>query len=66
MCFIHVAARMQANSGRQIPVDMTPGPVPVYRALKIHLGSRTRRVSASGSEAHLHVDVWTCSRASTD
>ena len=32
--FIHDAARDAPNYGDRVPVDTTPGPVPVYRALK--------------------------------
>ena len=32
--FIHDAARDAPDYGGHVPVDTTPGPVPVYRALK--------------------------------
>ena len=46
--FVHIAARLQTNYGGHVPVDMTPGPVPVCRApTKTHV--RDLKVSASES-----------------
>ena len=38
--FVHTYQQLASNYGSRIPVDMAPGPVPVYRALKNpHLSS---------------------------
>ena len=49
--FIHDAARDAPNYGDRVPVDTTPGPVPVYKALKSH------PISSSPPWAHQPRDV---------